>query len=107
VVATVGTTIDPTSKLIERKAAEAGKSVVIRSYLAEGAFDALMNGNPSEHDRLLLECIVRAASENEVVALAQGSMARLVPMLAGRISVPVLASPRLGVEALRDALSRT
>ncbi len=104
VVATVSTTLDPTSKLIEQKAAEADKAIVIRRYLAEGAFDALMNGSPEEHDRLLLECIVRAASENDVVALAQGSMARLVPVLAGRISVPVLATPRSGVEALRDAL---
>ncbi len=62
-----------------------------------------MAGNSEEHDRLLKAEISRAMAANDVVVLAQGSMARLVPML--KIgSVPVLSSPRLGIEALKERL---
>ncbi len=104
VVATVATTLDPTERLIHRKAHEKGRSVTTRRYLAGSAYDALMAGNSEEHDRLLLAEIERAMSENDVVVLAQGSMARLAPMLP-RHSVPVLSSPRSGVEALREYLA--
>lgn len=104
VIATVATTLDPTERLILRKAKAQGKSVTIQRYLAGNAYDALMAGNSEEHDRLLMAEIQRAASENDVVVLAQGSMARLVPMLP-QDSVPVLSSPRSGVEALKEHLA--
>jgi Asp/Glu/hydantoin racemase len=103
VVATVSTTLDPTERLILRKAQERGKSITTRRYLAGNAYDALMAGNSEEHDRLLMREIQQAMAENDVVVLAQGSMARLVPMLPGD-SVPVLSSPRSGVEALKERL---
>lgn len=103
VVATVATTLDPTERLILRKANERQRSVTTRRYLVDSAFDALIAGNSEEHDRLLKAEIERAMSENDVVVLAQGSMARLVPVLAPS-SVPVLSSPRLGVEALKERL---
>jgi Asp/Glu/hydantoin racemase len=63
-----------------------------------------MAGNSEEHDRLLMAEIRRAMSENDVVVLAQGSMARLAAMLP-HASVPVLSSPRSGIEALKEQLS--
>lgn len=104
IVATVSTTLDPTERLVHRKALASGKTVTTSRYLASAAFDALLAGHAARHDELLKSEIVRAASENDVVVLAQGSMARLVPQLAGSVDVPVLSSPRLGVEALRDVL---
>ena len=104
VVATVATTLDPTERLLHRKAKEKGKNITTKRYLAGDAYDALMAGNSEEHDRLLKAEIERAMSENDVVVLAQGSMARLVPMLPQN-SVPVLSSPRSGVEALKDYLA--
>jgi Asp/Glu/hydantoin racemase len=104
IVATVPTTLDPTERLVHRKASDRGKTVKTARYLVSPAFDALLAGDAIRHDQLLKTEIVRAASENEVVVLAQGSMARLVPQLTEEIDVPVLSSPRLGVAALRDAL---
>jgi Asp/Glu/hydantoin racemase len=104
VIATLPTTLDPTVRLIESKARQCGKFVEIRRYLVESAFDVLMSGDGEKHDRLVLAGIERAAAENDVVVLAQGSMARLVPALDGKIAIPVLSSPRLGVEALRGLL---
>lgn len=105
VVATVATTLEPTERLIQRKAAEAGKPIRTQRYLANAAFDALMAGRPEEHDAMVKAQIQQAMTENDVVVLAQGSMARLVPQVQGTSSVPVLSSPRLGVEALRDRLA--
>lgn len=104
VLATVPTTLDPTERLVQRKAAELGREVEVRRYLVDGAFDALMSGDAAQHDAMVLEAIERAAAENDAVALAQGSMARLVSRLPASIRVPVLSSPRLGVQALRAAL---
>lgn len=104
VVATVPTTLDPTERLLRRKAAERNRTVSTRRYLADAAFDALLRGDSQRHDELLKIEILRAASENDVVVLAQGSMARLVPQLAAQSTVPVFSSPRLGIEALRECL---
>lgn len=104
IVATVPTTLDPTERLVRRKANGAGKDIKTKRYLAGAAFDVLLTGDAARHDELLKAEILRAASENDVVVLAQGSMARLVPQLADAVAVPVLSSPRLGVEALRDIL---
>jgi Asp/Glu/hydantoin racemase len=104
VIATLTTTLDPTVRLIESKARLRGKSVEIRRYLVEGAFDVLMSGDGEKHDRMVLAEIERACAENDVVVLAQGTMARLVTALDGKVPVPVLSSPRLGVEALREKL---
>ena len=102
IVATVATTLDPTERLIQRKAEEAEKSITTKRYLVNSAFDALIAGKAEEHDRLLKAEIEKAMSENDVVVLAQGSMARLVPSLEQR--VPVLSSPRSSVEALKERL---
>jgi Asp/Glu/hydantoin racemase len=104
VIATLPTTLDPTVRLIEAEARLGNQAVRMRRYLVEGAFDALMSGDGQKHDEMILAEIERAAGENDVVVLAQGSMARLVPALDGKTRVPVLSSPRLGVEALREAL---
>src|SRR6185436_7203452 len=42
VIATLSTTLLPTSDLVKRRAADAGKEIVLVSKLCEGAFDALM-----------------------------------------------------------------
>ncbi len=102
VVATVATTLDPTERLIHRKASAAGKPVTTTRYLADAAFDALLAGNAQQHDDLVKASIQQAAEACDVVVLAQGSMARLVPQMS--ISKPLLSSPRLGIEALREVL---
>jgi aspartate/glutamate racemase len=102
IVATVATTLDPTERLIGQKAKGAGKDITTKRYLVKSAFDALLAGDVEEHDRLLKAEIGKAMSENDVVVLAQGSMARLVPSIEQR--VPVLSSPRSSVEAVKEQL---
>lgn len=104
VVATVSTTLDPTVRLIRRKAEESGRTVDVTERIAEGAFEALLAGDGSRHDEVLKQTIAALADEVDVVVLAQVSMARLVPTL-GALRVPILSSPRSGVEAVKRVLA--
>lgn len=104
VVATVKTTLEPTVRLIRAKAAATGKSIEVTEALAEGAFQALLDGKSEVHDEIVKRTIESLADKVDVIVLAQVSMARLVPSLTG-MTVPVLSSPQSGVEAVRDALA--
>lgn len=65
---------------------------------------ALSAGNPEEHDRLLTVCVEDLAKDVDVIVLAQVSMARFAPKLAGRVRVPVMTSPKLAVEAVKRVI---
>lgn len=104
VVATVRTTLEPTVRLIRAKAAAAGREIQVVEAVAEGAFQALLDGDAERHDEIVKQTIRGLAGRVDVIVLAQVSMARLVPALAD-ISVPVLSSAQSGVEAVRDALA--
>lgn len=104
VVATVASTMAPSVGLVREAADKAGKEVEIQERLVDGALDILMKeGNREKHNQLVLEEVKKAEKENEVIVLAQGSMIVLLPQLTG-ISVPVLSSPRMGVERAAEVL---
>lgn len=106
VLATLPSTLEPTMRLIRRKAEEAGRSVELVNGLAEGAFDALVSGKPEEHDRILLETSRSVADRVDVLVLAQGSMARMEAALRNATGKPVLSSPRMGVEQVKAVLEQ-
>jgi Asp/Glu/hydantoin racemase len=103
VVATVSTTLEPTVRLVKKKAEDLGRPIDVTERIAEGAFEALLRGNAAQHDEILKNTISTLAEQVDVVVLAQVSMARLVPQLTG-VRVPVLSSPKSGVAALKRAL---
>ncbi len=102
VLATLPTTLDPTSDLVVAKAAELGRTVTIHQRLAEGAFAILMSGDRDRHDDMVSHEAAVLAKETDLIVLAQASMARLAPRLSEETGVPVLASPRMGVEFLAE-----
>lgn len=107
VAATFSPTIMPTSKLIQAAANEAGKTVEISTEIAPDAYAALLVGDTSKHDELLLAAIERLAKQDvSVIVLAQVSMARILPRIENRIGVPVLASSQTSLEAIREAFSQ-
>ena len=100
-VATVETTTGPSTRLIESMACEAGKKIAIDLHLVKGAMIELIeNKNVEKHNAMVLGDIEAAAECNDVIVLAQGSMTVLLPLLR-HIKIPVLTSPRLGVEFLK------
>jgi aspartate/glutamate racemase len=106
VLATLPTTIAPTCDLVRRKAAAVGREITVNAVLCEQAFDALCQGDRARHDSLLLEEVRNSASKNDVVLLAQVSMARLLPGLGPDVRVPVLASLRSGLQRGRELIQR-
>lgn len=104
VVATVRTTLEPTVRLIKSKAAAAHREIDVSEALAEGGFQALLDGRVDEHDEIVRRTIRTLAPKVDVIVLAQVSMARLIPSLTD-MSVPVLSSAQSGVEAVRSALA--
>lgn len=104
VVATVPTTLEPTVRLIRRKAEEHGREIEVTERIALGAFDALLARDAAKHDDILRRTIVELADQVDVIVLAQVSMARLVPSL-GALCVPVLSSPQSGVASVKRALA--
>lgn len=100
VLATVPTTLGPTSDLIAARAADAGRSPHIVRRLAPGAFDVLTGGDRPRHDQMVSEQAAELAHDVDVIVLAQASMQRLVGRLHDETGLPVLSSPRMGVEYL-------
>lgn len=107
VLATVPTTLGPTSALIEASAASSGRSPQIVQQLCEGAFDVLMAGDRERHDQMVADQAVELAKDVDVIVLAQASMRRLVSRLEEETGLPVLSSPRPGVEHLARVVQET
>lgn len=103
VLATLRTTLEPTSALVRREALEAGRQVEVVECLCEGAFDAVLAGDTATHDRLVGEALTTRMRQADVIVLAQASMARVVAALpAGAVQAPVLSSPESGVRQVRE-----
>lgn len=105
VVATLTTTLVPTTDLIARRAESNGKEIEIVTELCDGAFQAYSDGDYERHDQVVLDAVKRIAKEVDVVVLAQASMARIVSQLNdGEVQVPILSSPSLAVDYLASLL---
>jgi Asp/Glu/hydantoin racemase len=105
VIATLPTTLDPTSDLVRRRAALAGKDIALTSRLVAGAFDALMSGDSATHDALVSAALRELSSQVDVILLAQASMARVVDGLPEADKrIPILASPPLAIDHLATLL---
>ncbi|MCA9916164.1 MAG: Asp/Glu/hydantoin racemase [Anaerolineae bacterium] len=105
VIATLPSTLDPTLRLLRDQAQRLGREVTVVDGLAAGAYDALVGGAPEKHDQLILDTAVRLKPQVDAFVLAQGSMARMQNNLAEATGLPVFSSIRLGIEAVKEALS--
>jgi Asp/Glu/hydantoin racemase len=104
VLATVPSTLGPTTKLVRDAALASGRTVRVTHRLCDGAFGILMGGDRLRHDNMVTEAAQELAREVDLIILAQASMARLAPRLADETHVEVLASPRSGVESVAAVL---
>ena len=105
-LATANSTLKPSSELVKRKAKQIGKDITLNSTLKEEAFEALMEGNEDLHDRLVTEKGIELAQDNDVLVLAQASMSHLSSKIAEQVTVPVLTSPELAMEAVANKLEK-
>ncbi len=106
IVATARTTIDPTTNLVRARAAAINMDVEVISALCEGAYDALFAGDIEKHDIIVRQTIEELMPQSDVIVLAQASMAHVGEAIsAGPQIVPVLSSPRLGIEHIAQLLN--
>jgi Asp/Glu/hydantoin racemase len=106
VIATLPTTLQPTSDLVRRRAVAANKEIELKAVLCDGAFDALMSGDAATHDKKVGDALKQLVNEVDVIVLAQASMARVVDALtAEEKKVPILASPPIAMEYLATILN--
>jgi Asp/Glu/hydantoin racemase len=105
VIATLPSTLEPTLRLLQDQARRLGREVTIVEGLADGAYDALVDGSPGQHDRRILDTALHLKPQVDAFVLAQGSMARMERDLANATELPVLSSLRLGINAVKRVLS--
>jgi Asp/Glu/hydantoin racemase len=106
VIATLSTTLEPTSDLVKRRAIVANKEIELKSILCEGAFDALMSGDAATHDVKVSEALKKLSKEVDVIVLAQASMGRVVDTLdEADKKIPILASPIIAIQYLASILN--
>lgn len=105
VIATLETTLEPTSDLVSRRAKAMGKDIELVSVCCQGAFEALMGGDAAVHDQIVAEALKGLSDKVDVILLAQASMARVVDQLeVSDKRVPILASPPIAMEYLAEIL---
>lgn len=104
VAATLHSTIQPTTELIQKKADMAGKKISIQSKVIENVGTLLAEGKDDLYDELVGEELRRLLRDNEIVVLAQASMARAVEKWPEEEKVRCLTSPVSGTEAVRAYL---
>jgi Asp/Glu/hydantoin racemase len=101
VLATLKSTLVPTTDLIRRIATDASRDVEIAATVADGAFECATRGDLAGHDRLVRDALEALLGVTDVVVLAQASMARAAATLNDKLdSAQILTSPRLAVEQL-------
>jgi hypothetical protein len=107
ILATLGTTLAPTGQLVEATAAKQNRAITLDPVLVEGAYPALVRGDQQLHDDLIATALESSARRNDVVILAQASMARVLPRLDDESRAKILTSPAFAVEDVVRQIGRS
>ncbi|MDG9718983.1 aspartate/glutamate racemase family protein [Streptomyces sp. DH24] len=98
VLATLESTLGPTVTLVEEEAARAGRPVEVRTRVLGDAWRAFEAGDTERCARLVANAAdAIGTADADAIVLAQASMAPAERLTT--TSVPVLSSPRRGLEA--------
>lgn len=98
IAATLASTLEPTRALILEAAQAAGREVELIDLLCESAWARFEQGDQDGYRHEIAASLREAAAQGDVIVLAQASMAEAAGLCAD-LPIPILSSPRLGVEA--------
>jgi len=98
VLAALASTLAPTMGLVREVAARAGRAVDVLEVLSETAWPFFERGAHADYAAEIARTIEAVARPGDLVLLAQASMAPAADV-ARHLNIPILSSPRLGVEA--------
>ncbi len=102
-LATLGTTVPSSERLLRIVAGEKKKDIQITTVLRPEAFEAFQRGDIGAHNAMLREEIAKLAPQVDSIAMAQLSMSALASEL-GETPVPVFNSGTTGFERVRGLL---
>ena len=105
VAATLQSTIGPTTELILCKAAALGREVAVDAKVIDNVGTLLAEGREARYDQIVGDELRKLAWNNDVVVLAQASMARAVAGFGEEERQRFLTSPVSGVAALAKRLA--
>lgn len=101
-------TFQPSVPSMEREfrdmAASAGSAAELTAVCVPDAMQALLSGDAETHNRLISEA-VEGLGDQDVILLAQFSMAQARDAVATKTDAPILTSPESAVRALQAALA--
>lgn len=103
VLATAGSTEGPMREKLNAEAAKLGKSIQIDFQANAEAFQAMKAVQMESHDAILLD-MAKNISGYDCVVLAQASMAHLDQKIEEICKIPVLSSPGLCMEQVKETL---
>ncbi|WP_320122515.1 aspartate/glutamate racemase family protein [uncultured Sphaerochaeta sp.] len=103
VVATAMSTLEPTISKLNQEAAIAGTEIEVDAEDNEPAYTAMRSGDMETHNRLVLE-MIKQVKGYDCIVLAQASMGHLQEEAEKLAGVPVLASPVLCCEKVKNIL---
>jgi hypothetical protein len=100
VAATLRSTLEPTKALVRDAAQRVNKQVEITTLFLGAAWPIMERGDKDGYAREIAAQLAEACASQtlDAIVLAQASMAVAEPLCA-HLPVPVLSSPRLGLEA--------
>ena len=102
VVATLTSTLEPTKRLLQACADEAGIKVELVDAFAEGAFGL----DPEQFRKKLIETGARVKDKVDLLIFAQGSMAYADKAVSEALGLPVFSSPAHGAKAVKAAADK-
>lgn len=106
VAATLATTLNPTTKLLEEKASIFGKKVLLTPRLIEGAYQRIINGDQAGHDNLLMDTFSFLLNEVDVIVLAQASMAGVAEKMPEEDRAKFFSSPSFAINQVKTLLQK-
>lgn len=98
VAATLETTLKPSQKLLNKAASKQGKKIELETALFTQAYQKLTAGDRQAHDQILAAGLQKLLKRNDLVVLAQASMARAVNLLPTEVKNKFLTSPESGID---------
>ena len=104
VLATLPTTLAPTTDLVGKCARDMERAVEVVPRLCPDAFASLQRGDSARHDEIVATELERLAETVDVVVLAQASMARIAAGIPDD-GTPILSSPRSAIEHVAEGFA--
>jgi Asp/Glu/hydantoin racemase len=101
ILSSVATSAVPVQTTIQQCAVSAGKNITTEISVADGAFEALTNGDRALHDETIRTALKQLVPKVDMVVFAQFSMALVKHP---SYPVPVLKFGRISYDAAREAM---